>query len=190
LKDSTYRSLRRKIEKRGTVSATLVQRSFEDRIGRPRSKWTKADKQQWISYQGYILDNVKETKRPEDIDKWADKWFMEGYGTKDEFLRDDPNTYGEAYTKGRKDFIISTPDEDAPAVSAAMDHLRNSGMKVPETEDAQNEFYTKYYLDANRWFSARDIVSSPDRIAAYSVLKSQNKPVTEANIEYVAGQLR
>jgi hypothetical protein len=31
---------------------------------------------------------------------------------------------------------------------------------------------------------------TPARTAAYSYLKAQGKPITEANIDYVAGQLK
>jgi hypothetical protein len=189
-KDSTLRSLRKKVEKRGTVSATVVQRSFEDRVGKTRSKWTDRDREQWMAYQGYILDNVRETKRPEDVDVWADRWFMEGYGSEDRLLTDDPNTFGEAYLKGRKDFVIKTSDDAKPEISASFEMLRRAGVAVPEGDEAADEFYTKHYLDASRWFAARDIVASPDRIAAYSVLRSQDKPVTAANIDYIAGQLK
>jgi hypothetical protein len=189
-KDSTFRSLRKKVEKRGTVSATVVQRSFEDRIGKTRSKWKDEDRKQWMAYQGYILDNVSETKRPEDVDVWADRWFMEGYGSEDRLFRDDPDTFGEAHTKGRKDFIIKTPDDASTEVSASLEMLRGAGVTVPEGDEAVDEFYTTHYLDASRWFAARDIMQTPDRVAAYSVLKSQNKPVTAANIDYIAGQLK
>lgn len=189
-KDSTFRSLRKKVDKRGTVSATVVQRSFEDRIGKTRSKWKDRDREQWMAYQGYILDNVQETKRPEDVDVWADRWFMEGYGAQDELLRDDPDTYGEAFLKGRGDFIIETPDDVSTEVSASLEVLRRNGITVPEGDEAIDDFYTNHYLDASRWFAARDIVASPDRVAAYAVLKKENKPVTAANIDYISGQMR
>lgn len=189
-KDSTLRSLRKKVEKRGTVSATIVQRSFEDRLGKTRSKWKDRDREQWIAFQGYILDNVKETKRPEDVDVWADKWFSEGYGSEDRLFRDDPNTFGEAVAEGRKDFVIKAPEEAQQDIGNAMELLRKSGVKIPSTDDAADQFYTQHYIDATRWFAARDIVATPDRIAAYAALKSRGAPVTDANIDYIAGQLR
>lgn len=189
-KDSTLRSLRNKVDKRGTVSATVVQRAFEDRLGKTRSKWKDRDREQWMAFQGYILDNVKETKRPEDVDAWADKWFKEGYGSEDRLLRDDPNTFGEAFAKGRKDFVIKTPEEAQVEVGTALELLRKGGVKIPTTDDAMDQFYTQHYLDASRWFAARDIVASPDRIAAYAALKSRGMPVTEANIDHIARQMR
>jgi hypothetical protein len=123
LRDSTIRTLRKKIDKRGTVKATVMRRSFEDRVGETRAGWSKEQQEQWLVFQDYILDNVKETKRPEDLDVWADQWFMEGYTLEDRW-GDDPDTFGEAVTQGRADFLITTPEYAQTEVQATLGALR------------------------------------------------------------------
>lgn len=190
LRDSTLRTLRKNIQKRGEISPSIVRRSFEDRVGKTKSKWNKSEREQWVAYQGYILDNVKETKRPEDVDVWADKWFMEGYGSENRLLINDPDTYGEAYTMGREDFLVRAPEEAQEEIGAALEHIRSAGVEVPKTSAAADEFYTEHYLEGSRWFNARDLAVTPQRLAAFALLKSQNKPVTEANINFVSEQLK
>lgn len=188
--DSTFRSLRKKVDKRGKISATVMRRAFEDRLGKTRSKWKTDDREQWLAFQEYVLENVEETKRPEDLDSWADKWFMEGYTVEGSLFVNDPDTFGEARMAGREDFLIDAPDEMRPEVEKSISMLKSAGVSVPEGGRGVDEFYTRYHLDANRWFSARDIPATPARIAAYAVLIGQNKPVTAANIEYIAVQFR
>lgn len=189
LKDGTLKTLRTKIEKRGEIKPTLVQRAFEDRLGTSRAKWGDGDRTQWLSFQKYILDNVRDTKRPEDLDMWADRWFMKGYGTQDTLLRNDPNTYGEAITAGRKDFVIETPDIAKGPVKEAMTLLANKGVPVPKSGAAGDEFYTTYYQDAHRYLTVHGTDPTPARVAAYAYLRGAGKPITVNNIDYVAGQL-
>ena len=189
LKDSTLKTLRTKIEKRGEIKPTLVQRAFEDRLGTSRARWGDGDRNQWLTFQKYILDNVRDTKRPEDLDLWADRWFMKGYGTQDTFLRNDPNTYGEAAIAGRKDFVLDTPDAAKGPVKEAMDLLAKKGVPVPKSSAAGDEFYTTYYQDAHRYLTVHSTDPTPARIAAYAYLRGAGKPITVNNIDYVAGQL-
>lgn len=189
-KTSTLKMLGAKIDKRSTVPAAEVRRAFEDRLGKTRSKWGDAEQEQWLAFQDYIYGNVRETKRPEDVDAWADKWFMSGYGKDDSVLRNDPDTFGEAVTKGRKDFVIRAPEAVRADVDAAIGVLKKAGANVPAGKEAVDEFYTKFTLDAERWFNARGIPSSPNLVAAYALLKQNGKPVTPANLDYVAKQLK
>lgn len=190
LRDATLRTLRKNIAGRGEINVTAMRQAFEDRLGERRSKWNDSHREQWIAFQDYITANVRETKRPEDLESWADKWFMEGYGTKDRLLSNDPDTYGEAVTAGRKDFVIDTPDTAKADVLGAMDLLRRAGVEAPNTKLATDEFYTQQYLDAQRYLGAHDVAITPGRLAAYAYLRGANKPITIRNVEYVAGQLK
>lgn len=196
LRPDTFRTLRKSFEKRGDVKESEIQRAFEERMGEPRSKWIKDEDKvkQWTAFKGYILDDVREKKRPEDIDALADRWFMKGYGKEDSVFTNDPDTFGEARTKGRKDFVIKTPDANKKDVSDAVSIIaaaaKKSGGVAPTGQAAQDEFYTNNYLDATRWFSARNEPINGARAAAYAILKQNNKPITPANINAVIQQLK
>lgn len=189
-RDATLRSLRSKISKRDEVKPTVLRQVFEDRLGKRRTKWNDEDREQWIAFQDYITNNVRETKRPEDVEVWADKWFMEGYGVNDRLLTNDPDTYGESVMAGRSDFVIKTPDQAKVEVQKAIEILRSAGIKAPESKLAADEFYTRHYIDAQRFLAARESAATPDRLAAYAYLRSENKPITLRNIDYIAKQLK
>lgn len=190
LRAETFRTLRKSVEKRGEVSRTELEKVFTDRVGKSKAKWSSGEREQWVAFQDYINENVRETKRPEDLEGWADRWFMQGYGKNDSIFTSDPGTFGEARTKGRKDFLISTPEAAQADVDNALAVMRQAGIKAPSGKAARDEFYTNHYLDAARWFGARNESLSPARAAAYSILKQNNKPITEANINAVIGQMK
>lgn len=190
LRAETFRTLRKSLEKRGEVPRGEVEKVFLDRLGKSKAKMTPDERKQWVAFQDYINENVRETKRPEDLEAWADRWFMSGYGKNDSIFRNDPDTYGQARTAGRKDFLIPVPEDRTKDVDASLAILRAGGVKVPSGKAAADEFYTNYYLDAQRWFDARGEQASPGRAAAYAILKQNNKPVTPANINAVLQQLK
>lgn len=196
LRPETFRTLRKSFDKRGEISEKEMERVYSERMGEPRSKWIKDDKKakQWIEFKRYAQDDVREKKRPEDIDALADRWFMKGYGKEDSVFTNDPDTFGEARTKGRKDFVIKTPDASKKDVSDAVSIIaaaaKKSGGVVPTGQAAQDEFYTNNYLDATRWFGARNEPINGARAAAYAILKQNNKPITPANINAVIQQLK
>lgn len=192
LRAETFRTLRKSFEKRGEVKESEIERAFSERMGETRAKWIKNEDKvkQWTAFKGYILDNVRETKRPEDVDTWADKWFTKGYGKDDSMFRNDPDTYGEARVKGRKDFVIPTPAATKGEVDGALSILKRAGAKVPSGASAADEFYTNYFMDATRWFAARNEPVSGARAAAYAILKQNDKPITAANINAVLQQLK
>jgi hypothetical protein len=192
LRPETFRTLRKSFEKRGEVKESEIERAFNERMGETRAKWIKNEDKvkQWTAFKGYILDNVRETKRPEDVDSWADKWFSKGYGKEDSVFSNDPDTYGEARVKGRKDFVIPTPEMNKKDVAGALTILKSAGASIPTGKTAQDEFYTNYYMDATRWFGARNEPVSGARAAAYAILKQNNKPITPANINAVLEQLK
>ncbi len=198
LRAETFRGLRKTLDKRGEIPHTEVERSFSDRIGKPRSKWEKTDYEQWVAYQNYVNTNVKETKRPEDIDAWADKWFRSGYrkSEADDFFQS-RMTMGEARTKGVTDFVFKTPKEVEPFVNSMASSMRqvkkslpNARVDIPTGKTAGDELYTNYYKDATVWFSAQGQTVSGPRAAAYAVLKQNNKPITIANINAVIAQMK
>ncbi len=198
LRAETFRSLRKTLDKRGEIPHTEVERSFSDRIGKPRSKWEKGDYEQWVAYQNYVNTNVKETKRPEDIDAWADKWFRSGYRKSEanDFFQS-RMTMGEARTKGVTDFVFKTPKEVEPfinemasSMNRVKKNLPGATVNVPTGKTAGDELYTNYYKDATVWFSAQGQTISGPRAAAYAVLKQNNKPITIANINAVIAQMK
>lgn len=190
---STLKTLASKIDKRGAVSPADMRREFEERKGAKVNvaKMSESDRKEWMAFQDYILSNVKETKRPEDIGTWADKWFLKGYGKDDSLFTNDPDTYGEAVTKGRKDFVISAPEAVQGNVDQALSILSKNGVPMPkDAKLARDEFYTKNVLEAERWAGAHGVQASPDLIAAHALLKQNKKPVTAANLEYVMKQMK
>ena len=192
LRAETFRTLRKSLEKRGEISEKEMERVYSERVGETRAKWIKNDEKakQWIAFKQYVQDDVREKKRPEDIDALADRWFMKGYGKDDSIFTNDPDTYGEARTKGRKDFVIKTPEATKPDVDGALSILRKAKAATPTGSSAADEFYTNFYLDASRYFAARNEPVSAGRAAAYAILKQNNKPITPANLNAVLEQLK
>lgn len=193
LSAGTIKTLGNKLDKRGVVPPTDIRRVFEERKGAKVNvaKMGEGDRNEWMAFQNYILENVKETKRPEDIDVWADRWFLKGYGKDDSFFRNDPDTYGEARTKGRTDFVISTPDAARATTDQALGLLSRAGVPMPKDKTlARDEFYTKNVLEAERWAAAHGQQNSPSLTAAYALLKQNKKPVTPANLQYLMEQFK
>lgn len=192
LRPETFRTLRKSFDKRGEISEKEMERVYSERTGETRAKWIKDEKKaaQWIEFKKYVQADVREKKRPEDVEALADRWFMSGYGKNDSVFTNDPDTYGEARTKGRKDFVIKTPDSSKADVDGALSILRQAKATTPTGGAAADEFYTNFYLDATRWFSARSEPISAGRAAAYAILKQNNKPITPANINAVIEQLK
>ncbi len=180
LKDSTLSAKRKQVQKRDVVSGTDMQKAFELRTGKTKAKWGESQRVEYIAFQDYLLKNIKET-RPEDMDKFADKWFMDGRGTNDRTFTDDPNTFGESFMKGRSDFVIQTPDVDKEAVQSSMTVLTNKGYKLPETD----VFYTDLYLDATRVLEANNYPVTPNSVAAFAILKQSGKRTTVDRIRAV-----
>lgn len=189
----TLNTLSTKIDKRGVIKPTEVKALFEERKGAKVNvaKMNDSERAEWMAFQDYIMTNVKETKRPEDVDTWADRWFLKGYGKNDSFFTNDPDTYGEARVKGRKDFVIATPDAVKPNVDEALTILQRNGVAMPKDKTlGRDEFYTKNVLEAERWFGAHGAQSTPAGVAAYTLLKQNKKPITPANLDYVMRQLK
>lgn len=184
LKDSTLSAKRKQVQKRDTVSSADMQKAFELRTGKTKAKWGESKRVEYIAFQDYILKNIKET-RPEDLNNFADRWFMEGRGQNNEWLANDPDTFGEAAMKGRSDFVINTPDTDKESVTSAMVLLNSKGYKLPETD----VFYTDFYLDASRTLEAGSHPVTPNSVAAYAILKQSGKKITMDNIRAVEDAL-
>ncbi|SDH22795.1 hypothetical protein [Propionivibrio dicarboxylicus] len=190
---STLKTLATKIDKRAVVPPADIRREFEERKGAKVNvaKMGDKDRAEWMAFQDYILQNVKETRRPEDLNVWADKWFLKGYGKDDSIFINDPNTFGEAMTKGRKDFVISTPEAAQSNVDQALSILSKNGVPMPKDKAlARDEFYTKNVLDADRWAAAHGVQSTPEFTAAYALLKQNKKPITAGNLDYVIKQFK
>lgn len=193
LRPATLNSLRKQIEKREEVPVSVVKRVFEDRGRKARENGEATP--EWRAFKDYIYEQVKETKRPEDVEVWADRWFMKGYGAKDSALSDDPDYYGEARMAGRQDFIADVPKEKADAANLALVALRKAGADlgmeytdvegkkakgIPEdpSKDLRNSFYTKYGLEAERWAKAHGASIDPLTLAAFANLRARNLRVT------------
>lgn len=190
---STLKTLAGKIDKRSVVSPTDIRREFEERKGAKVNvaKMSDSERKEWMAFQDYILANVKETKRPEDVGAWADRWFLKGYGKDDSIFTNDPDTYGEARTKGRKDFVIATPEAARANADSALGILAKNGVAIPKDKTlARDEFYTTHMLEAERWAGAHGMQSTPELAAAYALLKQAKKPVTAGNLDYVMKQLK
>ncbi len=184
----TLKTLAHKIDKRSAVPPADIRREFEERKGAKVNvaKMGDTDRAEWMAFQDYILANVKETKRPEDIGVWADRWFLKGYGKDDSIFTNDPDTYGEAKVKGRKDFVIATPEAATAHVDGALSILPKNGVPMPKDKKlARDEFYTAHALEAERWAGAHGMQSTPELVAAYALLKQNKKPVTAGNLDYV-----
>lgn len=190
---STLKTLATKIDKRGVIPPADLRREFEERKGAKVNvaKMSDSERAEWMAFQDYILANVKETRRPEDVNAWADRWFMKGYGKDDSIWRPDPGTYGEARAKGRKDFVIGTPEAARAGTDAALAILARNGVPLPKDQElARDEFYTTHGLEAERWAGAHGMQGSAELTAAYALLKQNRKPVTAANLDYVMRQLK
>ena len=177
------RTAMKAFEKRGEVPTTDLKRAYIDRVGKSQAKWSKKEREQWLGFQDYMLTKVKETRRPEDVDVWADRWFMSGKTIEDRWGFD-PATLGEAVVSGREqEFLFDVPEEHEPDVRAAMRH-------AGAPDNVSKAFYTQHYLPALDYLRARDIAINPRTVAAIAVLRANGKPVTPANIDYVAGQIQ
>lgn len=191
--NSTLKTLAVKLDKRETVAPTDIRRVFEERKGEKVNLGKMGDgaRAEWMAFQQYILGNVKETKRPEDIDAWADRWFMKGYGKDNSLFANDPDTFGEARTKGRKDFVIAAQGDAQAHTDNALRLLERSGVPMPKDRQlGRDEFYTSYVLEAERWAGAQGVQNTPEISAAYALLKRSKKPVTPGNVEYIINQLK
>jgi len=191
--NSTLKTLATKVDKRGVVSPAEMKRVFEERADKKVSAAGLDEKgwAEWMAFQNYMLENVRETKRPEDMDVWADRWFMKGYGKNNTLFANDPDTFGQARTKGRKDFVIPAPDSVAGQVDRALAILQKNGVPIPKDRTlARDEFYTTNVLEADRWAAAHEVVSTPELTAAYALLKQNKKPITPANVDYILRQLK
>lgn len=187
LRAETYRGLRKSFDKREEVSQKEVEDAFVDAIRKPRSKWENDDYKKWTDFQAYVNDNVKETRRPEDLLIWTDKWFRKGYS------KGDPGTkmpYYEARSKNVPDLLFPTPEIVQPAINEMNRIMKSAGAKVPSGKTAGDELYTNYYKDASVYFNARKEQITGARAAAYAILKQNNKPITPANIENVLQQMK
>lgn len=190
---NTLRTLGLKLDKRAVVAPTELRRVYEERKGAKinPNEMNENEREDWMAFQQYLLENVKETKRPEDLDVWADRWFMRGAGTKDRTWVNDPNTFGEAKTKGRDDFLIFTPENRLNEADRVLTLLQKNGVDVPKNRVvARDEIYTKQMLEADRWAAAHGLITSPEITTAYVLLRQNRKPVTPANIDFILKQMK
>lgn len=186
LKDSTLKTLESTIRKRGQVPPTMVKTAFTERLGKTWAKMSEGEKKEYLAFQGYIDQNVQEARRPEDVEVWADRWFMQATGKDDGMIRDFPR-YGQYLAEGRQDAVIPTPEGTRPQYEGAIALLRENG--YDQTPLAVDDFYTAYGAEASRVLAANGIDETPGTIAAVAYLRTQRQPTTVANIQYVMDQL-
>lgn len=193
LREETIRAKRKQIQSRGAIPESDLRQAYQDRVGKTIISMDPEEREQWVKFQEYMLDHVSEAKRPEDINVWADRWFMEGYSTQGSriaaFFGAGPDTFGEALTEGRTDFLIPVKETDKQDVRDTLDVLRSAGQDIPENKTARDEFYTQFYLDGTRFMNAQDYPITPSSMAAYAILKQAGKPLTIENLRYVESQL-
>jgi hypothetical protein len=183
--DGTYTALVNSVQKRMTVPPAVIEKAWQNQTGYSRKDTldSEGSREEWLEFKSYILDNVKQTNRPEDVDVWADRWFMSGAQRDAEFWKNDPNTFGEAMMAGRVDqFLIDTPDDDRASVSEAISVLGRNDIEMQTGDVAIDEFYTKYYGGAVRWLNAHDTTPNATSIAAYAYLIGIKKPITPTNM--------
>jgi hypothetical protein len=67
--------------------------------------------------------------------------------------------------------------------------MRDLNIGSFEGGDAVDRFYTVGGFDARRYFARQGIAATPEHIAAYAMLKEHGSPITEANIDFIVGQI-
>lgn len=192
LKPGTFETQRQAMLKAGEVPQDDILRAYESRIEKKRDsgtdRWGDDEREEFLLIQEYVNKHVKEGGRVEDIDALVDKWFLDGYGLNDKVLRNDPNTLGESFREGRTDFVIRTPDVDQRMMQDAVSMMQSFGVQF-DPETGVDEFYTQIGYDARRYFVANGIETTAESLTAFAILKAQNMPITERNIETLLGQL-
>lgn len=178
-------------KKRGQVSNAELRRLYTDYTGKPLGTPSKPLEgnaaKEWNAFKDYITSHLEETRRPEDLPKWAARWAMTGENTESSMwvTGDDPETYGEAVATGYADtFEMDLPDDIDPmdvdeVISAAGIGGGNS---------KQN--YWNHYVPASDWLEAHDMPLSQGNIAAVLLLKQNGKKVTPESVAYVFERLK
>lgn len=189
--DRDMRNAVKRFEKKGELSTTDLRTAFIDNLGRAKSKWTESDKEQWLTFQSYMLDKVEVTRRPEDLNVWADRWFMSGEtaptGVWTDFWTNDPDKLGEAVTEGRgEEFYLDIPDDDTNSVRSIMQSIGVSHAK----DISRKQFYTQEYLPSVDYLRAHDIAINDRNLLAVSVLRQNNKQITPETIKTVTRQIK
>lgn len=210
LRPATLNSLRKQLEKREEVPVSVVKRAFEDRGRKVREDGVATD--EWRAFKDYIYEQVRETKRPEDVEAWADRWFMKGYGVNDSVISKDPgyftepSYYGESRMRGRTDFVADLTKEKADAANIALAALRKSGADlgmsytdangkkadgIPENPsgDLRASFYTKFGLEAERWAKAHNRGVDPLTLAAFANLRARGLRVTPGSVDQMRAEI-
>ena len=181
--DRDLRKAEKLFDKRGTLKVTEMRNAFIDNLGKSKSKWSENDKEQWLAFQEYALEMVGETRRPEDLTVWADRWFQSGESESASFWVNDPDTLGEAVTEGREeDFSVDIPDDDKGEIMSVMGGV---GYKK-----GSGRFYTKQYLPAIDYLNAHDIAINYKSTTAVIALRMNNQPVTPANVSHLMKQIK
>ena len=187
LRNATIRAKRKEILKRDVVKSSDMQKAFELRSNKTKAKWSNNQRKEFIAFQEFVLDRVKETGRPEDVDHLADTWFMEGYSKDASIWTDDPDTFGQGVMKG-KEFIIKTPETEQESVGQTLTILQGiEGFEVPK--GGLDEFYTNTYNDGQRYLEVNDYPVTPRSMAAYSLLKASGSKVSVDRIRALEGEL-
>lgn len=185
--DRDRRLATKKFRKAGKISSSEMMRSFKSYVSKPKSKWSANEKAQWIEYQNYILDQVEETRRPDDINQWTDKWFAPGSDEKNAWYSDDPDTLGQAIVAGRAEgFLLDVPEDKMNSVMSIM-----GGLKIPKAEAREkSKFYTDTYLPSVAYLNAHDMAINDKTIAAVSALKMNGYVVNDETIKKMMDRIK
>lgn len=171
-------TLRNEVRNMKTLGPNASRNAYKTMLSgdnQTHAKWNDDTKDDFKAFSEWATDKVREDTRPQDIEDLAAQWFLEGSGKKDTFMRDDPDTYGEALQAERDDFI---PDDiEAESIEQAQLFLTEKGSDLAVDADD--------WLDVQRVFKANRIDQdvTPEFAAAYRVLKSQNMQVTPEALE-------
>jgi len=178
-------TLAREFKKRKQISNSQLRRLYSDyggKVGTPSKplKGEKAD--QWNAFKDYITNNLEETARPEDLDKWASRWFTSGEARGSKWYHvfgDTDDTLGEAITAGRADnFVIDLPEDVDPEEMRSM-------FATLGVEGDVNDSYWKLYVPAADWLEAHKMQVNNAHVGAVIFLRNQGLKVNADNIDYV-----
>lgn len=198
VKETDYRALRKAVQTQGDLKPSDVKRVFLDRMGKTQAKLNNNEQDEYLAFQEWAADRARDSNRGQDLEKFADEWFMSGYRTEKglvdriPFVNRNASTRGEAITRGQDDFVVRTPArvQDDVAAAAALVNLAGGGSAAaPASRGEVDKFYTDNYSDAKNWLEAHGQGASPAGVAAVTILRENKKAVTPANVNAVLEQL-
>jgi hypothetical protein len=173
-------------KKRSQISNAELRRLYTDytgkRLGTSANPLRNNAAKDWNAFKEFMVDRLEETRRPGDLEKWAERWTMQGRNPDAEWFTggDSPDTYGEAVRTGfGETFEADLPDgmsnEDVIEVT------KSAGIKG----GTPGQNYLRYYAPASDWLRGHEVTETQDNIAVVVYMMKLNFPLTTRNFEYV-----